>query len=133
MVNVTLKYGSNTLVVACLQVHGLYDVDALRTWPGIDQTDLAGGRRQLINSLARKITLVTDVLSVKADHVFIGVGFNLSNAKQLVYGSETIDVVWADGTNPVTSEWVGNYEYAKRYTLQFDEKTTWTSAPSSFS
>lgn len=133
MVDVTLKYGANTLVVHCKSVVGLYDVDDLRNWPAIDQTDLGGGRRQVINSQARRITLNTMPILTKADRVFIGVGFNLSNVKQLVYGAETIDVVWKDAQNPIKAIWSQGFEGAREYVLEFDEKTTWTSAPTSFS
>ena len=133
MTQVTLKYGANTLVVNCKFARSVYDVDDLREWPGIDQTDLAGGRRQVINSLARVITLSTLPISAKADRVFIGVGFNLSNAKQLVYGAETINVVWRNAQNPIKSVWSQGFEGAREYILEFDEVTTWTSAPSSFS
>ena len=133
MVNVTLKYGANTLVVQCLSARGIYDVDDLRTWPGIDQVDLAGGRRQVVNSLARVITLQTAPITAKADRVFVGVGFNLSNVKQLVYGAETINVVWKNAQTPFQSTWVSGFEGARQYTLVFDEVATWTVAPTSFS
>ena len=118
--------------VPLLWPRGVDDVDDLRPHPGIDQLDLQGGRRQLINSLARRISVQSAPMLTKADRVWMGTVFNLASDKKLVYASEEVPVVWKNGQQPFASAWALNSENARQYLLEFDEQTTWTTAPLSY-
>ena len=111
---------------------GVDDVDDVRPWPAVTQTDLAGGLHQNISSFARVISLTlapAGNLSLKAWRAWLLYTWAKSNSMHIVYNGEDIPVVFHDVQTALKSIWMGNTDQTRGYPLVLDEATCQTSTP----
>lgn len=91
---------------------------------------LNGDYDQIVGGFKRRISVVLNVVQVKAVRVWIE-AFSRARDKQLIYAGETVNVAMDDPTG-FQSQWIANMRAGRAFTLVFIEKTVWHSLPPSW-
>lgn len=113
-----------------LSVRGFDDVDSIGLWPPISNELLDGSVRQKISSFYRNITVNFGVLSTKADRTFLVTAI-ISNDLSLVYKDEEVDVVLSSPQG-FGSTWPFDVDFARSFSIDFREKNSRTTLPTSW-
>ena len=131
MDSVTLKYdgGGETKTFSVMGVRGLDDVDDLKFWPRIQNELLDGTMNEIVTKFRRIITIDFGVIETKADRVWL-VLFMLAPDKVIVCASpsEDVPVVLAD-VEGMQNEWIDGLDFARSFTLSFQEIAVNSTAP----
>lgn len=118
--------------VSTTYLKGFDDPDQLRMWPGILQSLADQSYRQVINSQARVISFRSAITTPKSDLAWISSIFNLAGDKRIAYAGEEIPIVWSNPRQPFTLDWASGTELGRVGNFEFDEISTWSTAPVSF-
>jgi hypothetical protein len=119
------------LSLATISVRGIDDFDDVQYINPVQNQSDNGTLYDLKDGFRRVITIDFGVVLTKSDRIFINDFLYNSTYRAITHGSETIQVVPADGAGH-SNVWLNNTHLGRSYTLRLLEKTALTASPSSW-